>query len=601
MHTIRCHVPMQSSPSANGTVTDGPISAARTWLWPLVSALRSLCSHVVVDRRDVLHHACEVGVAARLELDRRHAARGVRDEHGADPVAEAGVGDGLLRVLGHVDRVAVAARVEREFLASCMHVSGVYEVSGRATDVGGGVDVAVPDPLVLPLIEVAADVLRELDAADVPASLRRCTASTGGACSPGPAPASSGGRCVADDAVSRARGRAVPRAPGGRGDARRRGRSSTAPDTRRGGRGRGDLALLRVGPVGGAAGRATRSGSASPSCSTRSSAQRQRETDEGKSRKQERAALEEARRRADAARLEAETAAERAEQELQKERTARRTREDDAIAAAGAAQRQVDALQTQLDQAHAEVEEQQNNATRGVATRARARRRSAEGARRHARAAGPGRERGVAARATATSARSSTRARSPGSCRCRSTRCSAGCARARRRSPSRREVVAPARAGADAPHGSAAARRRHRRLAGGSRGDARARPTSCLIVDGYNVAFRAWADATPADQRERLGIAATALCRRHGCEIVLVFDGDGSGRARRCGAAACACCSPTPAKRPTRWSCARSRTGPAAIPVVVASSDAWVREHAREQGAVVVGADALVRVIRPDS
>ena len=40
---------------------------------------------------------------------------------------------------------------------------------------------------------------------------------------------------------------------------------------------------------------------------------------------------------------------------------------------------------------------------------------------------------------------------------------------------------------------------------------------------------------------------------------------------------------------------------PRKIPVVVASSDSWVREHAREQGAAVVGADALVRLIRPDS
>ena len=28
-----------------------------------------------------------------------------------------------------------------------------------------------------------------------------------------------------------------------------------------------------------------------------------------------------------------------------------------------------------------------------------------------------------------------------------------------------------------------------------------------LIVDGYNVAHRAWSDASAADQRERLGIA----------------------------------------------------------------------------------------------
>jgi hypothetical protein len=34
--------------------------------------------------------------------------------------------------------------------------------------------------------------------------------------------------------------------------------------------------------------------------------------------------------------------------------------------------------------------------------------------------------------------------------------------------------------------------------------------------------------------------------------------------------------------------------------VVVASSDGWVREHAAKQGAVVVGADALTKLLRPD-
>ena len=45
----------------------------------------------------------------------------------------------------------------------------VGRMSSRAADVDGGVDVAVPDPLLLPLIEVAADVLRELEIGDVPA------------------------------------------------------------------------------------------------------------------------------------------------------------------------------------------------------------------------------------------------------------------------------------------------------------------------------------------------------------------------------------------------------------------------------------------------
>jgi len=127
-----------------------------------------------------------------------------------------------------------------------------------------------------------------------------------------------------------------------------------------------------------------------------------------------------------------------------------------------------------------------------------------------------------------------------------------------------------------------------------------ATPEVVLIVDGYNVAQRAWPEATAGDQRERLGIAATALCRRLNCEVVLVFDGNGS--------------RPRPSLRRGGVRVLFSEAGeeadevvvrevearPRRIPVVVASSDAWVTEHARNQGAAVVGADALVRAIRPN-
>jgi hypothetical protein len=42
--TICCHVPSVRRPAANGTVSDGPSSAARTWLWPLPSPQRALCA-----------------------------------------------------------------------------------------------------------------------------------------------------------------------------------------------------------------------------------------------------------------------------------------------------------------------------------------------------------------------------------------------------------------------------------------------------------------------------------------------------------------------------------------------------------------------------
>jgi hypothetical protein len=232
------------------------------------------------------------------------------------------------------------------------------------TEVEGGFDVAVPDSLLLPLLEAAADALKALEPVDVPAQLRPLHGFDRRGLLAGPGPRQLRRALVTDAAFreqvveqflarSEVEGMLAEwRAP----DAAARAADAVT---------RGDLALYASAlwaarPDGHAFGLGI--------AVVLDDQQRERRRDEraGKSEEQERAALEEARRRADAARLEAEAAAARAEQELQRERSTRRAREEEAVAAAAVAQRQVDALRTEIDQARAEAEEHQHRATRSA-------------------------------------------------------------------------------------------------------------------------------------------------------------------------------------------------------------------------------------------
>jgi predicted RNA-binding protein with PIN domain len=122
-----------------------------------------------------------------------------------------------------------------------------------------------------------------------------------------------------------------------------------------------------------------------------------------------------------------------------------------------------------------------------------------------------------------------------------------------------------------------------------------------LVIDGYNVTKQAWPETTASDQRERLGIAVTSLHRRCGCGVLCVFDGDGTGS--------------RPAIRRGDIRVVFSDAGeeadevivreianvPKRIAVVVASSDAWIKEHAEAEGAVVVPAESLLALLRPSN
>jgi predicted RNA-binding protein with PIN domain len=119
-----------------------------------------------------------------------------------------------------------------------------------------------------------------------------------------------------------------------------------------------------------------------------------------------------------------------------------------------------------------------------------------------------------------------------------------------------------------------------------------------LVVDGYNVTKASGASGSLATEREWLVRALEALHLRCGVESVVVFDGDDTpvfGQPRRRGVRVTF--SPAAAEADSVVVSAVSAT-PATVPVVVASSDGWVREHAETFGAVVISAPTLLALLR---
>lgn len=123
-----------------------------------------------------------------------------------------------------------------------------------------------------------------------------------------------------------------------------------------------------------------------------------------------------------------------------------------------------------------------------------------------------------------------------------------------------------------------------------------ARPGVVVLVDGYNVAKRAWPDADLEAQRNRLIRLLDELAARAGLSVEVVFDGpeDPAPTARQG--------TPSVGVRYSGGTLADDvvvdlvDAQPAGAPVVVVSSDGEVREGARQRGANVIGAETLLAV-----
>ncbi|MFN8027636.1 MAG: NYN domain-containing protein [Acidimicrobiia bacterium] len=119
-----------------------------------------------------------------------------------------------------------------------------------------------------------------------------------------------------------------------------------------------------------------------------------------------------------------------------------------------------------------------------------------------------------------------------------------------------------------------------------------------LVVDGYNVTKTAWTAASPEEQRTRLLAALAELHLRLRCDVVVAFDGAdvrGVPLPRRPGVRVVFSSAGEEADDVV---VAEAAAPPRTVPVVVASSDAAVRRRSEAEGAVAVGANTLLAVLR---
>ncbi|HMF84113.1 MAG TPA: NYN domain-containing protein [Acidimicrobiia bacterium] len=331
--------------------------------------------------------------------------------------------------------------------------------------------------------------------------------------------------------------------------------------------------------------------------------------DDDRERESQIAGMAESRRRAEAARVAAEQKAEVIERQLRDERQARRDREAAANQRVAAADRQLDDVRHEVVQARAAAEaadgrlEREAARARKLDEEARDLRRAAKDAEAKARASDAEAGLPVLRRedlgALIDAADIAQRL---------ATGLSGVADQARRVVGPETTASASEREQQSEPDEAAAERPRRRAQPRVPPGmveddpdalDAMLRtPRAVLIVDGYNVSMLAWGDVPPAQQRDRLLNALSELQLRTRARIVLVFDGADVGSVlppRRPGVRVVF----SPEGEEADVVVVRQASDlPVDVPVVVASSDAWVGEQARKTGARVVSSKTLLRALR---
>jgi predicted RNA-binding protein with PIN domain len=470
----------------------------------------------------------------------------------------------------------------------------------------------LPETLFVPLLDTAADVLRELDSADVPSSLRPLVGFdrrglTRGAARQQLLRAVDTNDAFRDLAVGRFKERRDAIAALAAWDP-----DDTAGVVEEAAR-RDALPLLAstlyaARPPGWAFGL----GVVTVTFQRKGSNQRAR--DELKAREEQMAGLAESRRRAEAGRAAAEQQVEHLEQELREERQGRRNREVQASQVVAAAERQVEAVERELLSARSALEAAEGRQRR-EADRAHALEeelRELRRAREEGDAGGDGEDGAATGLPVLRLEDVSALVDAAELARRLATGLSGVAEQALRVSPppadqepAHQEPAPQERASDGATLSERGRRRAQPRVPPGMLEDAPdvleamlRTPRAVLVVDGYNVSMLAWGDAPPSQQRDRLLTAIGELQLRTRARVIVVFDGadvEGVRQPRRSGVRVVF----SEAGEEADAVVVREATDlPVDMPVIVASSDNWVAEHARKADARVVSSETLLRALR---